>query len=98
MSAAFGYVAQGGKLVFVGITTDEVCFKHPVFHKAEGTLLCTRNALPKDFRRIIGHIERGEIDTGPWITHRTPMAELPGVFESYTRPETRVVKAIVEVS
>lgn len=97
MSAAFGYVAQGGKLVFVGITTDEVCFRHPVFHKSEGTLLCSRNALPKDFRRIIGHIQRGELDTGPWITHRTPMSELPGVFESYTRPETGVVKAIVEL-
>jgi alcohol dehydrogenase len=98
MSAAFGFVAQGGKLVFVGITTDEICFRHPVFHKAEGTLLASRNALPKDFRRIIGHIQRGELDTRPWITHRTAMRELPGVFESYTRPETGVVKAIVEVT
>lgn len=97
MSAAFGYVAPGGKLVFVGITTDEVCFRHPVFHKVEGTLICSRNALPKDFRRIIGHIERGELDTQPWITHRTPMGALPDVFESYTRPETGVVKAMVEI-
>lgn len=98
MSAAFGYVAPGGKLVFVGITTDEVCFRHPVFHKVEGTLICSRNALPKDFRRIIGHIERGEIDTQPWITHRTPIGALPDVFESYTRPETGAVKAIVEIA
>ena len=47
MSAAFGLVAPGGgRLVYVGITTDEVKFRHPVFHRPEGTLLCSRNALP----------------------------------------------------
>ena len=70
MSKAFGLVAPGGRLVYVGITTDEVTFRHPVFHKPEGTLLCSRNALPKDFTRIIGLIESGQIDTRPWITHR----------------------------
>jgi 2-desacetyl-2-hydroxyethyl bacteriochlorophyllide A dehydrogenase len=98
MSAAFGYVAPGGgRLVYVGITTDEVRFRHPVFHRPEGTLLCSRNALPRDFTRIIGLIEDGKIDTRPWITHRSGFDELPSVFPSYTRPETGVIKAIVEV-
>src|SRR5262245_12765970 len=61
MSAAFGLVAQGGRLVFVGITADEVKFRHPVFHKCEGTLLCTRNALPGDFTRILDLIGSGQI-------------------------------------
>ena len=97
MSNAFGYVAPGGRLVYVGITTDEVKFRHPVFHKPEGTLLCSRNALPGDFTRIIGLIEDGRIDTKPWITHRAAFDDLPGLFPSYTRPETGVIKAIVEV-
>ncbi len=97
MSNAFGLVAPGGKLVYVGITTDEVKFRHPTFHKVEGTLLCSRNALPADFRRIIGLIEEGTIDTTPWITHRTGFDELPGIFPAYTRPETGVIKAIVEL-
>ncbi|GAC1475507.1 MAG: zinc-binding alcohol dehydrogenase family protein [Isosphaeraceae bacterium] len=97
MSNAFRLVAHGGRLVFVGITTDEVCFKHPVFHKPEGTLLCSRNALPEDFTRIIQLIENGQIDTRPWITHRTAFDELPAVFSSFTKPETGVIKAIVEV-
>jgi 2-desacetyl-2-hydroxyethyl bacteriochlorophyllide A dehydrogenase len=98
MSAAFGYVAPGGgRLVYVGITTDEVRFRHPVFHRPEGTLLCSRNALPGDFTRIIGLIEDGKIDTKPWITHRSGFEELPAIFPSYTRPETGVVKAMVEV-
>jgi len=98
MSAAFGLVAPGGKLIYVGITTDEVKFKHPIFHRPEGTLLCSRNALPEDFGRIIKLIEDGKIDTRPWITHRTAFDDLIGVFPSYTRPETGVIKAVVEVT
>jgi threonine dehydrogenase-like Zn-dependent dehydrogenase len=97
MSNAFGLIAPGGRLVYVGITTDEVRFRHPVFHKPEGTLLCSRNALPEDFTRIIGLIEDGRIDTKPWITHRVGFDDLPGVFPSYTQPETGVIKAVVEV-
>lgn len=97
MSNAFGYVAHGGKLIFVGITTEEVTFKHPTFHKPEGTLLCSRNALPADFTRIIKLIEDGRIDTRPWITHRATFDDLVEVFPSYTKPETGVIKAVVEV-
>jgi alcohol dehydrogenase len=97
MSAAFGYIAPTGRLVYVGITTKEVTFKHTTFHRPEGTLLCSRNALPRDFTRIIGLIERGDIDTRPWITHRAPFEELPVMFESFTRPDTGVIKAVVEL-
>jgi alcohol dehydrogenase len=97
MSNAFGYVAPTGRLVYVGITTKEVTFNHPTFHKPEGTLLCSRNALPGDFSRIIELIEDGRIDTRPWITHRTAFDEMADVFASYTRPETGVIKAVVEV-
>jgi alcohol dehydrogenase len=98
MSNAFAWIAPTGRLVFVGITTKPVTLSHPLFHKPEGTLLCSRNALPGDFTRIIRLIEEGRLQTGPWITHRTPFAELIGNFPSYTRPETGVIKAVVEVN
>lgn len=97
MGSSFGLITHGGRLVFVGITTDEVKFRHPVFHRPEGTLLCSRNALPGDFTRIIQLIEEGRIDTRPWITHSPSFEELIDVFPSYTRPETGVIKAIVDV-
>lgn len=97
MSSAFGYIAPTGRLVYVGITTKEVTFKHPVFHRPEGTLLCSRNALPKDFTRIIHLIETGQIDTKPWITHRTAFENLAADFPSFLLPETGVIKAIVDV-
>ncbi len=98
MSNAFGYVAPTGRLVYVGITTKDVTFKHPVFHRPEGTLLCSRNALPRDFARIIKLIEDGQIDTRPWVTHRTGFESLIADFPSFTKPETGVIKAVVSVT
>ncbi len=97
MASAFGLITHAGRLVFVGITTEEVRFRHPMFHKPEGTLLCSRNALSADFARIVKLIEDGRIDTNPWITHRTAFEDMIEVFPSYTRPETGVIKAIVAI-
>ena len=98
MSAALRYVAHTGTLVYVGITTEAISFPHPALHRPEMTIKGSRNALPRDFGRIIGLIEDGTIDTNPWITHRTPFEEVVERFEGFTRPESGVIKAIVEVA
>ena len=97
MSNALNYVGFAGRLVFVGITTQDVSFGHPLMHRREMTLLASRNALPPDFTRIIRLIEEGQIDTRPWITHRSAFDDLIGDFPSYTKPETGVIKAMVTV-
>jgi alcohol dehydrogenase len=97
MSGAFQFVAPTGRLVYVGITQDEIVFKHPVLHRPEVTLLASRNALPSDFPFIIGLIEAGTIKTDPWITHRTDFDHVLDDFDSFTRPESGVLKAIIEV-
>lgn len=97
MSGAFQYLAPTGTLVYVGITTEEITFRHPVLHRPEANLLGSRNALPRNFGRIIGLIENGTIQTDPWITHRSTFDSILNDFESYTRPETGVIKAIIEV-
>jgi len=91
------YVAHTGDLVFVGITTQEVSFLHPTLHKPEMTIKASRNAVPSDFTRIISLIEDGTINTDPWITHRTTFDDMIGEFEGFTKPETGVIKAIVQV-
>lgn len=98
MSSAMKYVAHTGALVYVGITTEEVSFLHPTLHRPEMTLKASRNALPRDFGRIIRLIEDGTINTTPWITHRMPFENMVAEFESFTRPETGVIKAVVDVS
>jgi alcohol dehydrogenase len=97
MCNAFQYVAHTGRLVFVGIVTDAISFPDPLLHRREMTVLASRNALPADFTRIIQLIEDGRIDTRPWITHRSAFGDLIENFPAYTRPETGVVKAMVEI-
>jgi alcohol dehydrogenase len=98
MGAALGYCAFTGRLVYVGITQQEVAFPHaPMMHRRELTLLASRNALPPDFTRIIKLIEDGRIDTRPWITHHAGFDEMIKEFPNWLKPETGVIKAIVQV-
>lgn len=97
MGGALHYVGFAGRLVFVGITTQEVKFGHPLMHRREMTLFASRNALPPDFTRIIGLIESGSIDTRPWMTHSAGFEEMPGEFGKWLDPASRVIKAIVHV-
>lgn len=97
MSHALHYVAHSGTLVYVGITTGEITFPHPLLHRPEMNLLGSRNALPSDFSRIIRLIEEGVINTTPWITHRLSFDDVVRDFELFTRPETGAIKAVVEV-
>jgi 2-desacetyl-2-hydroxyethyl bacteriochlorophyllide A dehydrogenase len=96
MASAFELPAQGGRLVFVGLFQGDVTFSDPNFHRRELTLLASRNAQSADFARIVGLIEAGRIDTAPWITHRASLAAMPKEFPAWSRPETGVIKAMVE--
>lgn len=97
MNASFDYPAHGGRLIFVGLLQGEITFNDPNFHRRELTLQASRNALPEDFTRIISLIEAGKIDTRPWITHRAPLDTVPAQFAGWTRPESGVLKAMIEV-
>jgi alcohol dehydrogenase len=97
MSRALDYVGFTGRLVYVGITTQELAFGHPLMHRREMTLLASRNAHPRDFTRIVKLIEDGKINTQPWITHRAKFDEMIDAFPSWLKPESRVIKAVVEM-
>jgi 2-desacetyl-2-hydroxyethyl bacteriochlorophyllide A dehydrogenase len=97
MNGALRYLAPGGTLVFVGLFQGDLSFSDPEFHKRETTLLASRNALAEDFTRIIRDIEQGRIDTSVWITHRAAFADVAANFASWTKPQTGVLKAMIEL-
>ena len=97
MNNAFHFAGHTGRVVFVGIVTADVSFPDPLLHAREITLYASRNALPADFKRIIKLIEDGKIDTRPWITHRCAFDAVAENFPAYTKPETGVIKAMVEL-
>ena len=99
MSTCFEYGGFTSRIVFVGITTDNLTFPHaPVFHRREQTLLASRNALPADSGEIIKIIEAGEINTTPWITHRLKIEDVPAAFEKFTDPNLGAIKAVITVN
>lgn len=95
MSHALHYCAFAGRLVYVGITQAELSFPHALMHRRELTLLASRNALGPDFTRIISLIGSGEIDTRPWITHRAPFGGVIEAFPGWLKPDSGVIKAVV---
>lgn len=99
MGESLAYCAFRGRMVYVGITQQPVSFPHaPIMHRRELTILASRNALADDFKNIIDLIERGKIDTRPWISHHSSFDALIDVFPEWLKPENRVIKAIVDVS
>src|SRR5439155_7645782 len=94
MVAAMNFVSFAGRLVWVGITQDQLSFTQPLMHRREMTLLASRNALASEFTRIIRLIEGGMLDTRPWITHTAAFDELIGEFPRWMQPENGVVKAM----
>jgi hypothetical protein len=97
MESAFGLVGHAGTLVFVGLVQAPISFHDPDLHRRELTLLASRNALPADFVHVIGAMETGRIDVRPWITHRSPLDEVPTQFAAWAEPSSGVVKAVIEV-
>src|SRR6266516_4041655 len=98
MSHALNYSAFGGRLVYVGITQEQVSFPHAsIMHRRELTMVASRNALAPDFTRIIKLIEDSRIDTRPWITHHADFNGMIDEFLNWLKPESGVIKAMVAV-
>jgi alcohol dehydrogenase len=99
MSRALEFTACAGRVVYVGITQQNLSFPHaPVLHRREISILASRNAPSRDFARIISLIENGTINTDPWITHHATMEEVPSRFEQWLAPTSGVIKAMIHVT
>ncbi|CAH1231875.1 L-galactonate-5-dehydrogenase [Paenibacillus allorhizoplanae] len=95
MTDAFGLVAHGGKLVYVGLVKADIAFHDPDFHKKELTLMGSRNATMEDFDTVISAFKTGSIDIERYITHRSSFEEMVEQFETWLKPESKVIKAMV---
>ncbi|MCD9025527.1 zinc-binding alcohol dehydrogenase family protein [Cohnella silvisoli] len=97
MTDAFSLVAHGGTLVYVGLVKADLTFHDPEFHKRELTLMGSRNATKEDFTLVYEAVKGGNIDVGSFITHRSPFEGMISEFESWLKPESKVIKAMVEL-
>ncbi|OHX66614.1 zinc-binding alcohol dehydrogenase family protein [Flammeovirga pacifica] len=98
MANTLQYTASAGRIVFVGLFPGDFSFHDPYFHKKELTIMASRNSLPADFDQIIDMIENNQIDTTPWITHKVLFTDIANHFDSWLKPETGVIKAMLTLS
>jgi threonine dehydrogenase-like Zn-dependent dehydrogenase len=92
------YLAHGGRYVLIGLQKEAFSFSHPDFHKREATLMSSRNATKADFEKVIGSIERKELNPNIFITDRVPFEDLPTAFPSFMGGESSTIKAMVTIS
>ena len=97
MESAFGRVAHGGTLVFVSIVSDAISFPDPVFHKAEMTVMASRNALRSDFERVTAAVLSGIVPFDKLVTHRTTLEGAVNDLPHWTKHKQGLVKAMIDV-
>jgi hypothetical protein len=97
MMKAFNLIAHGGRLVLVSLVKENITFYDPDFHRRETTLMSSRNATREDMEHVVHSIETGKVDASSFVTHRVPFDQMIKAFESWLKPETKVIKAVVEL-
>lgn len=97
MNNSLKYLAQGGRLVFVGHHPGEVVLNDPEFHRRETTLYASRNSTAADYRRVIALMESGQVNTDPWISHRLEFPAVVADFPGLLDPAAGVIKAVIHV-
>ncbi|BBH21422.1 alcohol dehydrogenase [Paenibacillus baekrokdamisoli] len=97
MMDAFQYAAHGGVLVYVGLVKADISFHDPEFHKRELTLMASRNATREDFDNVLMLMKNSKIDVEQYVTHRVPFEMMISEFDRWLMPESKVIKALVEL-
>lgn len=95
MHAAFSYASHGGRIIFVGLFQGDITFNDPDFHRRELTILSSRNATSADFQKIIAHLQAGELNLSPWITHRATPDTFLEAFPHWFERESGIIKALL---
>lgn len=98
MMNAFELVAHGGSLIYVGLVKSDISFDDPNFHSHEMTLMGSRNATREDFDFVLQAISDNCIDIDRYITHRTDITHMINMFGDWLKPESKVIKALVEIN
>ncbi len=97
MQKGFGYVGHGGTYVLLSIVRADISFNDPEFHKRETSLLGSRNATREDFETVLGAMRSGVVPIKALASHAGGLVEAPELIPLWSKPETGVIKAILEV-
>ena len=95
---AFQYMGHGGRYVLVGLQKGDIQFNQPAFHKREGTLMSSRNAILSDFEQVMDALKKKKVNPVTYISHRLDFASLKNEFAGLLDPFNKVIKAMVSIN
>ncbi|PRD53731.1 zinc-binding alcohol dehydrogenase family protein [Sphingobacterium gobiense] len=95
---AFQYMAHGARYVLVGLQKEEIHFSHPEFHKREGTLMSSRNAVARDFEYVMERLQDKSLDAQQFITRRVKFEDVAELFTDGNKPLLSGIKTVIEFS
>ena len=97
MQRGFAFLAHGARYVLLSVVRSDITFSDPEFHKREATLFASRNAQPDDFAEVVRQMEAGKVPTRALNSHTGRLSDAVSLFTEWSRPDTGVIKAILEV-
>ncbi|MBD5770858.1 zinc-binding alcohol dehydrogenase family protein [Marinomonas colpomeniae] len=97
MESCFQWVAHGGRLILVSVVKANIQFADPEFHKREMSVIGSRNATKEDFEHVIKCLREERVVAASMITHRGGLLDLPTLLPLWSKSETGVIKALIEV-
>jgi threonine dehydrogenase-like Zn-dependent dehydrogenase len=95
--AAVEEVSFTGRVVYIGYAKEPVAYETKLFVEKELDILGSRNALPEDFRAVIGAFEQRRFPVEEAISSVVALEEAPEALRAWSDDPSRVKKILVRV-
>jgi len=93
--AAVEEVAFTGRVVYIGYAKELVSYETRLFVQKELDIMGSRNALPEDFRQVIGMLEEGRFPVEAAVSTIGRLEEAPDLLRAWTENPARFTKIMV---
>ncbi len=90
-------VAFAGRVVYIGYAKQPVVYDTKLFVQKELDILGSRNALPDDFREVIGMLEAGKFPVDRAVSTIVDFAQTPSILARWSENPTLFTKIMVQV-
>jgi threonine dehydrogenase-like Zn-dependent dehydrogenase len=90
-------VAFTGRVVYIGYAKEPAIYETKLFVQKELDVMGSRNALPEDFREVIGILKSGSFPVERAVSAVVPFAEAPAMLSKWSESPARFTKILVSM-
>jgi len=95
---AAGVVCPGGKVVVVGVPSDDIMTLTASTVRRKGLTIKLVRRMKHTYPRAIRLVQRGMVDVKPLATHLLPLERIVEAFEMVAAYQDGVLRAVIQVS